>query len=202
MSCARSPSAGSNVTGLSNQQADLAGKRLELLLATTGGLRRVAIIANVGNPAAALEVGEVPVRNPCHLDRIHRARATLARRCQPRSRALTGATLRIGPSLGEGSDRARCLHAVPALSSHYQGCWSASELKLRCKSWNSRPSACSMIVKMKAPGPLANSGEPQEPRTDQPPSPRYAQEHWSEYLDAAPYLVPANPPDKAPLHKA
>jgi hypothetical protein len=39
----------------------------------------------------------------------------------------------------------------------------------------------------------------QEPRTDQPPSPRYAQENWSEYLDAAPYLVPANPPGKAQI---
>jgi hypothetical protein len=38
----------------------------------------------------------------------------------------------------------------------------------------------------------------QEPRTDQPPSPRYAQENWSEYLDAAPYLVP-NPPGKAQI---
>jgi hypothetical protein len=39
----------------------------------------------------------------------------------------------------------------------------------------------------------------QEPRTDQPPMPRYAQEHWSEYLDAAPYLVPENPPGKAQI---
>jgi hypothetical protein len=39
----------------------------------------------------------------------------------------------------------------------------------------------------------------QEPRTDQPPSPRYAQENWSEYLDAAPYLVPATPPGKAQI---
>ena len=37
----------------------------------------------------------------------------------------------------------------------------------------------------------------QEPRTDQPPSPRYAQEHWSENLDVAPYLVPA--PGKAQI---
>jgi len=35
----------------------------------------------------------------------------------------------------------------------------------------------------------------QEPRTDQPPSPRYAQEN----LDAAPYLVPANPLGKAQI---
>jgi hypothetical protein len=39
----------------------------------------------------------------------------------------------------------------------------------------------------------------QEPQTDQPPSPRYAQENWSEYLDAAPYLVPANQLGKAQI---
>jgi len=50
---------GGNVTGLSGQQADLAGKRLELLREVVPGLRRLAIIANIGNPFAALEMGEV-----------------------------------------------------------------------------------------------------------------------------------------------
>jgi putative ABC transport system substrate-binding protein len=50
---------GGNVTGLSTQSADLAGKRLELLREVVRGLRRVAIMANVGNPAAVLEMGEV-----------------------------------------------------------------------------------------------------------------------------------------------
>jgi putative tryptophan/tyrosine transport system substrate-binding protein len=49
---------GSNATGLSVQQADLAGKRFELLREVIPGLRRVAIMANVGNPAIVLEVGE------------------------------------------------------------------------------------------------------------------------------------------------
>src|SRR5262249_26959250 len=40
-----------NVTGLSVQTTDLAGKRLELLRDVVPQLRRVAIIANVGNPA-------------------------------------------------------------------------------------------------------------------------------------------------------
>ncbi len=39
----------------------------------------------------------------------------------------------------------------------------------------------------------------QEPRTEQPAFPRYAQEHWGEYLNRAPYLVPANPPGKAQI---
>ncbi len=50
---------GGNITGLSIQQADLAGKRLELLREVIPALRRLAILANVGNPNAVPEVGEV-----------------------------------------------------------------------------------------------------------------------------------------------
>ena len=50
---------GGNVTGLSIQATDLAGKRLELLREVVPGLRRLAIMANVGNPAAVLEMREV-----------------------------------------------------------------------------------------------------------------------------------------------
>ena len=50
---------GGNVTGLSAQQSDLAGKRLELLREVVPGLRRLAIMANVGYPAAVLEMDEV-----------------------------------------------------------------------------------------------------------------------------------------------
>ena len=50
---------GGNITGLSIQAADLAGKRLELLREIVPGLRRLAVLANVGNPAAVLEMGEV-----------------------------------------------------------------------------------------------------------------------------------------------
>jgi putative tryptophan/tyrosine transport system substrate-binding protein len=50
---------GGNVTGLSNQSADLAGKRLELLREVVPGLRWLAIMANVGNPGSVLEMGEV-----------------------------------------------------------------------------------------------------------------------------------------------
>jgi putative ABC transport system substrate-binding protein len=47
-----------NVTGLSNQNNDIAGKRVELLRAVVPGLRRLAIMANVGNDAAALGLRE------------------------------------------------------------------------------------------------------------------------------------------------
>jgi ABC-type uncharacterized transport system substrate-binding protein len=50
---------GGNVTGLSVQSADLAGKRLEILRELLPGLRRLAIMANVGYAAAALEMREV-----------------------------------------------------------------------------------------------------------------------------------------------
>ena len=50
---------GGNVTGLSLQQPDLAGKRLELLREVVPGLRRLAIMGNVGNPNVVLEMSEV-----------------------------------------------------------------------------------------------------------------------------------------------
>jgi putative tryptophan/tyrosine transport system substrate-binding protein len=49
---------GGNVTGLSTQQPDLAGKRIEMLREILPGLRTVAILANVGNPNSMLEMGE------------------------------------------------------------------------------------------------------------------------------------------------
>ena len=49
---------GGNVTGLSLLAPDLAGKRLELLREIVPSLRRLAILANVGYPAAVLEMGE------------------------------------------------------------------------------------------------------------------------------------------------
>jgi putative ABC transport system substrate-binding protein len=50
---------GGNVTGLSNQAADLAGKRIELLREIVPHLRRLAVLANADYPAAALEMDEV-----------------------------------------------------------------------------------------------------------------------------------------------
>jgi putative tryptophan/tyrosine transport system substrate-binding protein len=49
---------GGNVTGLSIQSSDLAGKRIELLREVLPGLRRLAIIANIGNSYSALEIAE------------------------------------------------------------------------------------------------------------------------------------------------
>jgi ABC-type uncharacterized transport system substrate-binding protein len=49
---------GANVTGLSLQATNLAGKRLELLREVVPQLRRLAIIFNVGNAQPVLEMGE------------------------------------------------------------------------------------------------------------------------------------------------
>jgi putative ABC transport system substrate-binding protein len=48
---------GGNVTGLSNQAADVAGKRLELLREVVPGLR-LAILANIGSPIGVLQMRE------------------------------------------------------------------------------------------------------------------------------------------------
>ena len=50
---------GGNATGLTNQTADLAGKRIELLREIVPDLRRLAIMANVDNPSVMLDIGEV-----------------------------------------------------------------------------------------------------------------------------------------------
>jgi ABC-type uncharacterized transport system substrate-binding protein len=50
---------GGNVTGLSLQSNDLAAKRLEILRGVIPGLRRLAVLANVGYAAAALEMRDV-----------------------------------------------------------------------------------------------------------------------------------------------
>ena len=49
---------GGNFTGLSVQQTELAGKRIELLREVVPGLRRLAIMVNVDFPAAVLEMAE------------------------------------------------------------------------------------------------------------------------------------------------
>jgi putative tryptophan/tyrosine transport system substrate-binding protein len=50
---------GGNVTGLSTQSTDLAGKRLEFLREVVPAVRRLVIMANIGNPGSVQEMGEV-----------------------------------------------------------------------------------------------------------------------------------------------
>jgi putative ABC transport system substrate-binding protein len=49
---------GGNVTGLSTQQADLAGKKIELLREVVPGLHRLAIMGNVGYAGSVYEMSE------------------------------------------------------------------------------------------------------------------------------------------------
>jgi putative ABC transport system substrate-binding protein len=55
------PRPGGNITGLSNQQADLAGKRLELFREIVPSLRNLRIMGNVAAPASLLEMKEVEI---------------------------------------------------------------------------------------------------------------------------------------------
>jgi putative ABC transport system substrate-binding protein len=50
---------GANVTGLSLQQSDIVGKKIELLRETLGSLSKLAIAGNVANPVSVLEIKEV-----------------------------------------------------------------------------------------------------------------------------------------------
>jgi putative tryptophan/tyrosine transport system substrate-binding protein len=50
---------GGNITGLSNQAPDLAGKRLELLREIVSGFRRLAVLANADSPASQQEIKDV-----------------------------------------------------------------------------------------------------------------------------------------------
>lgn len=50
---------GGNVTGLSNLQTDLGGRRLELLREIAPAIKKVAVLGNVGSPLIALEMDGV-----------------------------------------------------------------------------------------------------------------------------------------------
>jgi putative tryptophan/tyrosine transport system substrate-binding protein len=50
---------GGNITGLSTQALDLAGKRLEVLREVIPDPGRLAIMGNIGNPSIVLEMGEL-----------------------------------------------------------------------------------------------------------------------------------------------
>jgi putative ABC transport system substrate-binding protein len=50
---------GGNLTGLSSQATDLGAKRVEILREAVPGLRRLAIMGNVGNPANVLDMAKV-----------------------------------------------------------------------------------------------------------------------------------------------
>jgi putative ABC transport system substrate-binding protein len=52
---------GANVTGLSNQAVDIAGKRIEILRQIIPDLARIAVLTNAGYPGAVRELADVQV---------------------------------------------------------------------------------------------------------------------------------------------
>jgi ABC-type uncharacterized transport system substrate-binding protein len=81
---------GGNATGLSSLVADLAGKRLELLREFVPGLRRLAIMGNVGNPLTVLELGEVQAAAGTFGLEVHTLEIRQAQDITPAFEALKG----------------------------------------------------------------------------------------------------------------
>jgi len=81
---------GGNVTGLSNQQTDLGGRRLSLLLEILPKLKRVAVLGNVESPLIALEM-EAVKEDAAKLGlETFRLEVTKAEEIVPGIKALTG----------------------------------------------------------------------------------------------------------------
>jgi putative ABC transport system substrate-binding protein len=89
---------GGNITGLSNEQPDLVGKRLEILREIVPGLSRLGYIANVNNPTAMGDVRE-----------IVEAAAKLALQIVPLD---IGRAEDIAPAIETLKDRAQALYVV------------------------------------------------------------------------------------------
>jgi putative tryptophan/tyrosine transport system substrate-binding protein len=111
---------GGNVTGLSLQKVELADKRLELLREVVPGLRRLAIMANVGSAAAALEMREVQAtaRNLGHEVAIFEVRraediAPSSRRSRAAPMHFTFAAMRSWTPTGHGSSPWRLACGCP-----------------------------------------------------------------------------------------
>ena len=81
---------GGNATGLSSVVPDLAGKRVELLREVVPGLRRLAIIGNVGNPLTVLEMGEVQAAAGTFGLQVHKLEIRRAQDIAPALEALKG----------------------------------------------------------------------------------------------------------------
>jgi putative ABC transport system substrate-binding protein len=83
---------GGNVTGLSNQTGDLAAKRVELLREVIPRLGRLAILTNIGNPAAMLEMREAQAAASTRGLMVDAAEIRRAEDIAPAFEALKGRT--------------------------------------------------------------------------------------------------------------
>ncbi len=81
---------GGNVTGLSSQGTETVGKRLELLRELIPGLRRLAIMGNVDNPASVLEMLDVQAAARTHGLQVDQLEIQQAGDINPAFQALKG----------------------------------------------------------------------------------------------------------------
>jgi putative tryptophan/tyrosine transport system substrate-binding protein len=77
---------GGNITGLSLQGPDLAGKRLELLREVVSNLRRVAVLANTATPGAARSWTRLAQRPARSVSKPLRSKSDARRISRPPSR--------------------------------------------------------------------------------------------------------------------
>ena len=81
---------GGNVTGLSSQAPEAAGKRLGFLREVVPGLRRLAVLADVGNPYALADAAEVEkAARPLGVE-VTRSEMRVAEDIEPAFEALKG----------------------------------------------------------------------------------------------------------------
>ena len=85
---------GGNVTGLSNLAADLTAKRLEILRDVFPGLDRLAIMANVGDSQAVLQMRELQRRPPRSASKLFPWKSGALRISRPHSSRSKAARMR------------------------------------------------------------------------------------------------------------
>ena len=85
---------GGNITGLSLQAADLAGKGLEILREILPRPRRLAILADVGLPQSVVEMGEVQAAATAMSIASSRARSRATCRCRRQPSTTSSSTSR------------------------------------------------------------------------------------------------------------
>jgi len=100
---------GGNITGLSMQSTDLAGKRFALLREVVPGLRRLAIMVHVGSPQAVLEMSEGPcsVATPKSSTRFCAGRSPPIFRSSNQSNSISSSISRP-PRCSDSPCRKRC----------------------------------------------------------------------------------------------
>ena len=105
---------GGNVTGLSAQAPDLAGKRLELLREAVPGLQRLGLVGNVENPLVILELRELETAGRVLGLHVVTAELRRAEDIAPAIEALKG-------SSGRALCRSRPAHSYKPASHQHSG---------------------------------------------------------------------------------